>query len=121
MLLWPLEDLMVQLKRIIADTVESWNLRLIGSHKKDSDKRKDKPQPSHVIEDTDMSETEGSVSSDTRLLESTVDVEHAQKCENTSTMESSTSSSSIITKKIKSLDHGDRKCIHSSTHVKLLC
>lgn len=82
----------------MAETVEAWNSRLIGSNQK-PDKRKEKQQ-SHVVEDiTDMSsETEGSVSPDTHLLDDTE-----------SKITESTSSSATITKKIKSLDHGDCK------------
>lgn len=94
-LIWPLEDLLVVLKRIVVETVENWNSKLVGStNKKDSEKKKDKPPQSQVVEDTDASETESTAESD------------LQKSENSFTDFSPTN---IIAKKNKSLDHGDCK------------
>lgn len=97
-LIWPLEDLMVQLKHIIAEAVEIWNGRLIGTKKRESSNRKDKQLQTQVLEDTDLSENEGP------------DIKNFEHSSEYSTNTDTSSSAILQSKKIKSLDHTDCKC-----------
>lgn len=93
-MIWPLEDLIVHLKYIISDTIETWNARLLGSRKRDSNIKKDKTLSTHLIEDTDVSENEGTDS----------------KTNESDTVTNEFPASAILqSKKIKSLDHTDCK------------
>lgn len=96
---------MVLLKRVVAEAVENWNAKLIASSsKKDSEKKKDKPQQTQVVEDTDVSETERSASPN--ALSEIASNSDLHKSENSF---SGTPPTNIIPKKNKSLDHGDCK------------
>lgn len=80
---------MVQLKQIIAEAVENWNSRLVITRKRDSNIRKSQPMPQP--EDNDLSEHETNMESST---------------------EASTDTNTILqSKKIRSLDHSDRKLL----------
>lgn len=90
--LWKIEDSIVKIKKLLMETVDQWNTRLLELIRK-TDKKREK-----YTQDIDSPRTAENKSVTSEMS----DCELSQSTEN--------SSSGAFTKKIKSLDQGDGKC-----------
>ncbi|RZB49897.1 1-phosphatidylinositol 3-phosphate 5-kinase [Asbolus verrucosus] len=88
---WKISDSLIRIKRLIVESVESWNLRLSETaRKRDNDKKKDR---------SSYTDLESPTIPESKTLSDT-DISHSNSSDNTQ-------SSVVMTKKIKSFDQSE--------------